>query len=66
MSKPYIHYPDSQPQQGENHRTVSIRHKGSTISIRCKDRATANDLGKALIGVFNRYLPSNQKTNIKS
>jgi hypothetical protein len=62
-TKPYVHFPSCNPQVGENHRTVNIRINGSSVSIRCKDREAADNLGRALIGVFNRYLPSNNKQN---
>ena len=56
MSKPFVSHPRTNPQQGANHRTVTIRHQGSSVRIRCADRKQAEDLGRALIGVLNRYL----------
>lgn len=65
MSKPYVHFPDANPQEGPQHRTVTIRHQGQTIRLRCKDREGANAMGKTMVALINRYMSSPNKINIK-
>jgi hypothetical protein len=65
VSKPYIHFPDANPQEGEQHRTVTIRHNNATIRLKCKDRASANAMGKTIVAVINRYMNSSNKITIK-
>jgi hypothetical protein len=54
--KPFVFHPACNPQEGSNHRTVTIRYQGNSVRIKCQTREQADKLGKALIGVFNRYL----------
>lgn len=61
MSKPYVHHPACNPQPGANHRAICIRHKGQSLRIQCDTREQADQLGRALIGVFNRYLLSTKE-----
>ena len=62
MKKPFIYHPACNPQEGANHRTVTIRHQGHSVRIQCETREIADQLGKALIGTFNRYLNPKEPT----
>lgn len=56
MNRPFVIFPASNPQPGPQHLTVVIRHNGRAVRIKCATRGQADDLGKALIGVFLRHL----------
>jgi len=64
MSKPYIHFPDANPQTGEQHKTVAIRQGNGTIRLKCKSREDANALGIAIINAINAHMSSRNKINI--
>ena len=50
MQRPYVSFPDTPHTEGENHRTVNIKFNRDSISIICKNQATAHRLGKRLLG----------------
>lgn len=49
---PWVSGPSEPFTEGENHRTVNIRIKGQSISVRCPDQKSAHRLKGRLIAVF--------------
>lgn len=63
MKKPFVFYPSTNHgNTGENHRTVTIKHLGQTVRIQCDTRKQAEELGRGLVGVMNRYLTHEKAT----
>ena len=56
MPRPYVSYPKEEI-PGENHRTVNIRYRRESVSLKCKDQTTANRLGKRLVHALCEAFP---------